>query len=521
MAKLLEKWNDLIVAEGPKLKPVQEADTMAQVLENQEKYSLTEEQANTSDMAPFFPILVPATRRIFPGLLANDIVGVQPLNGPTGYAYAIRFRYGDGAGPLAGPNDGGNDTRQYLDYYGNGLADPAGLSRGDSFGRPLFQSYGIVLANEGAQLPVVAGEGLVTFHDKDGVAGLEVGGAIVYTEAGRVLVDLKSDWDTTDGLPVSGSKITVSGYEGDNTSLNAEYDIYLALGNEAGFNLIFRNYAQKVTTNFGEQMGADGSTISLREQEIRTMKMSLERVATEAMTRKLKAEYSMELAQDLKNVHGLDAEQELINIIEYEVAAEIDRELVDKINALAVPSVRPWVYALSTSSIAAGSNVSDGRWEQEKFRTLYTRIVKEANTIALTTRRGAGNFIIVSTNVATALETLSSFMYSAVPGTVTAGTGVSKVGVLDGRFTVYVDTFAMIDYCTCGYKGPGAFDTGLVYCPYIPLMVQKVVDPTSFQPKIGFMTRYALVENLFGAENYYRRFLVDFTGSSLAGPSLW
>ena len=507
MAKLLEKWNDLIVAEGPKLKPVQEADTMAQVLENQEIYSLTEEQANTSDMAPFFPILVPATRRIFPGLLANDIVGVQPLNGPTGYAYAIRFRYGDGAGPLAGPNDGANNTRQYLDYYGNGLADPAGLSRGDSFGRPLFQSYGLVLANEGLSVPL--GE-TVEFHDKDGILVAGTDGTVVYSEAGRTLINIDA---TATALPISGSKATFSSA--------GEQDLYLAIGNEAGFNLIFRNYAQKVTTNFGEQMGQDGSTISQREQEIRTMKMSLERVATEAMTRKLKAEYSMELAQDLKNVHGLDAEQELINIIEYEVAAEIDRELVDKINALAVPSVRPWVYALSSSTIAAGSNVSDGRWEQEKFRTLYTRIVKEANTIALTTRRGAGNFIIVSTNVATALETLSSFMYSAVPGTVTAGTGVSKVGVLDGRFTVYVDTFAMIDYCTCGYKGPGAFDTGLVYCPYIPLMVQKVVDPTSFQPKIGFMTRYALVENLFGAENYYRRFLVDFTGSSLAGPSLW
>jgi len=466
MATLLEKWNDLIVADGPKLKPVQEADVMAQVLENQEIYSINEEQANTSDMAPFFPILVPATRRIFPGLLANDIVGVQPLNGPTGYAYAIRFRYGDGAGPKAG----GSDPRDYLDYFGNGAVDGE-LSRGDSFGGANFKAYGVVLANEGVTVPV--GE-TVEFHDAAGLASGTVDGEVVYSEAGRVLVNL--NFTTGTQLPISGGVATFSAA--------GEQNLYLAIGNEAGFNLIFRNYAEKVATGHGEVLGQVGATISEREKEIRTMKMSLERVATEAMTRKLKAEYSMELAQDLKNVHGLDAEQELINIIEYEVAAEIDRELVDKMNALAVPSVRPWVYALSTSSIAAGSNVSDGRWEQEKFRTLYTRIVKEANTIALTTRRGAGNFIIVSTNVATALETLSSFMYSAVPGTVTAGTGVSKVGVLDGRFTVYVDTFAMIDYCTVGYKGPGAFDTGLVYCPYIPLMVQKVVDPTSFQPKI-------------------------------------
>lgn len=497
---LLEKWNNLISAEGPKLKPVQDADVMAQVLESQESYVLKEEQSATSDMAPFFPILTPAVRRIFPGLLANDIVGVQPLNGPTGYAYAIRFRYGDGSGPKAGPSD----PRTYLDYYGNGAVN-GGLTRGDSFNAPNWSSYGIVLADE-AYLGAVDMTG--SFHDAAGVISGTTDFIVKYAEPGRVLVNVLG----TGEVPVSGSKITIDG---------TAKDIYLAIGNEAGFNLIFRDYATKVSTAAGERLGQVGSTISAREAEIKTMKMQLERAATEAMTRKLKAEYSMELAQDLKNVHGLDAEQELINIIEYEVAAEIDRELVDRINAIATPSTRPWVYALSTSSIAAGSNVSDGRWEQEKFRTLYTRIVKEANTVALTTRRGAANFIICSTNVATALETLSSFMYSAVPGTVTAGTGVSKVGVLDGRFTVYVDTFAMIDYVTVGYKGPGAFDTGLVYCPYVPLMVQKVVDPTSFQPKIGFMTRYALVENLFGAGNYYRRFLVDFRGSSLAGPSLW
>lgn len=505
MQTLLEKWNDLIVAEGPQLKKVDEPEMMAQILENQEEYVLSEEQNATSDMAPFFPILVPATRRIFPGLLANDLVGVQAMNGPTGYAYAIRYRYGAGKGPDARNSNG------YLDYAASG-----GLQRGDSFNAPNFKSFGIVLANEAANENVGR---YVTFHNAAGAAAGEYGGEVVYAEAGRILVDLKDGWTSAAGLPVSGSKVTLSDTTTGSGNVQT-YDIYLALGNEAGFNLIFRNYATKVSTADGEALGTSG-TYNQRANDIKTLKLGLERVSTEAQTRKLKAEYSLELAQDLKNVHGLDTEQELINIIEYEVAAEIDRELVDKINAIATPSTRPWVYALSASNVAAGSNVSDGRWEQEKFRTLYTRIVKEANTVALTTRRGAANFIICSTNVATALETLSSFMYSAVPGTVNTGTGINKVGVLDGRFTVYVDTFAMVDYVTVGYKGPGAFDTGLVYMPYIPLMVQKVVDPNSFQPKIGFMTRYALVENLFGAENYYRRFLVDFSGSSLAGPSLW
>jgi len=492
---LLEKWNDVITATGDKLKPVQEAEAMAQVLDNEETYVLQEEQNNTGDMAPFFPVLVPAVRRIFPGLLANDLVGVQPLNGPTGYAYAIRFRYGDGAAPGARRGDGTYP----------GPMDDDGLSRGLTPNPANFKSFAIVLTDPLIDIPMNTEVGF-------GTGTTTVMGTVVYTETGRVLVDLAGA-----DVPESGDFLVV-----DPTGAATELPTELALGNEAGFNIIFKDYASKVSTQFGETMGQVGATVSAREQEIKTMKMSLERVSAEVKTRKLKAEYSMELAQDLKNVHGLNAEQELINIIEYEVASEIDRELVDKMNYVAVSGLNPWVYGLTSGTpIAPGSNVSDGRWEAEKFRTLYTRIVKEANTIALTTRRGAGNFIIVSTNVATALETLSSFMYSAVPGSVTTGTGVSKVGVLDGRFTVYVDTFALIDYVTIGYKGPGAFDTGLVYCPYVPLMVQKVVDPQSFQPKIGFMTRYALVENLFGAGNYYRRFLVEFKGSSLAGSSMY
>jgi len=488
---LLEKWNDVITAEGNKLKPVQEAEAMAQILENQEEYVLQEEQNNTGDMAPFFPILVPAVRRVFPGLLANDLVGVQPLNGPTGYAYAIRFRYGDGAEA---------DARPYPAPF-----DQSGLNRGDSANPFGFKSWAIVLEEVPGVAPSLYAVGDAVQFDGSGTDDA----VVVYAEPGRVLVDLA---DPVTALPKSGGTVIIDG--------NAAENVSLALGNEAGFNIIFKDYASKMTTQAGEALGTAG-TYDERANAMKTMKMSLERVAAEAQTRKLKAEYSMELAQDLKAVHGLNAEQELINIIEYEVGAEIDRELVDKMNAIATAGLNPWVYGLTSSSIAPGTNVSDGRWEAEKFRTLYTRIVKEANTIALTTRRGAGNFVICSTNVATALESLSSFMYSAVPGTVSAGTGVSKVGVLDGRFTVYVDTFAMIDYITVGYKGPGAFDTGLVYCPYVPLMVQKVVDPNSFQPKIGFMTRYAMIENLFGASNYYRRFFADFSGSSIAGSSLY
>jgi hypothetical protein len=253
---------------------------------------------------------------------------------------------------------------------------------------------------------------------------------------------------------------------------------------------------------------------------MKSMKMSLERFAVETQSRKLKAEYSMELAQDLKNIHGMDAEAELINILEYEISAELDRELCDAIHQNCTPA-GTWAYGTTGNIVANTVNTADGRWEIEKFRTLYTRIIREANAVALQTRRGSANFIICSLNVASALETLSNFMYSAIPGNVEPQLGVAKVGTLDGRFTVYLDTFATTDFFIVGYKGNSAFDTGIIYCPYVPLQIQKVTDPNTFQPLIGFMTRDAIVGNLWGAERYYRKVKVDFTGSSFITGSYY
>ena len=197
--------------------------------------------------------------------------------------------------------------------------------------------------------------------------------------------------------------------------------------------------------------------------------------------------------------------------MEYEIGAELDRELVDLINTKA--TVTPaWNYG----SVNVANGTADGRWEAEKIRTLYNRLLREANQVALTTRRGSANFIIASSNVCAALETLSGFLYAAVPGTVKPTIGVAKVGTLDGRFTVYMDTFAYTDYITLGYKGEG-YDNGIIYCPYVPLQMQKVIDPTTFQPKIGFMTRDAIAGNLYGTQNYYRTFVVNFGSSSFGG----
>ena len=464
---LVEKWNELI--ESPKAKAVGNKEAMAQLLENQESYVNENAQNVAADMAQYTPILVPAVRRVFPNLLANEIVGVQPMNMPTGYAYALRYQYAKADGQML-------RDRGQIDRFNPGRS-----------AAPQFGGIAIVTA---AAIPASA----TTVLDGSGVIG-----TLVHIEGNKALVQLA----VAGNAPAPGDAITFKDAGG--AAVGAPDTISLVFNNEAGFNLLFKNYAQVLPTAQGEQLGKPGT-------DFRSMKMSLERVSVEAMTRKLKAEYTIELAQDLKAVHGLDAEGELINILEYEITAELDRELVDAINGSATPVAEGWSYAAGGAPI-----VADGRWEQERFRTLYTKITREANIIALTSRRGAGNFFICSTNVITALEQLPNFMYSAVPGDVKPTFGVAKVGTLDGRFTVYCDTFAYGDYVTVGYKGPSQFDTGIIYCPYIPLMLQKVTDPDTFQPKLGFMTRDAIAGNLFGAQNYYRTFKVDFTGSTLQG----
>jgi hypothetical protein len=391
---------------------------------------------------------------------------------PTGYAYALRYVYGDGSGVTNANQDRGKFDRQL------GSADAT------------FTDVGLLLGDVNA----VATSGSTI------VVGA-VSGTVRYTEKGRCLARFATAGDAVTAVASLGAVVSGTGFS--NTTLVAGFQ------NEAGFSLIFKNYTGPMDTATGETLGAN----------IKQLNLKIERVQVEAQTRRLKAEYTIEMAQDLKNIHGLDAEKELINIMEYEIGAELDRELVDLINTKAT-TTPTWVYggAGQISNSTSGTlTTADGRWEAEKIRTLYNRLLREANQIALTTRRGSANFIIASSNVVAALETLQGFMYASVPGQVKPTLGVAKVGTLDGRFTVYMDTFAYNDYITLGYKGSNTYDSGIIYCPYVPLQMQKVIDPVTFQPKIGFMTRDAIAGNLYGVGNYYRKFAVDFTGSSFGG----
>ena len=271
-------------------------------------------------------------------------------------------------------------------------------------------------------------------------------------------------------------------------------------GDEALFNEPDTAFSGKVTTAEGEALtgnsaDADGRTVA--GGGFGQMGFTVEKATVTAATRALKAEYTMELAQDLKAVHGLDAEAELANILSTEILAEINRELIQTINAKAI------LGATGSSTATDGSydldTDGDGRWMVEKFKALLFQIEIEANAIAKATRRGKGNFILCSSNVASALAAAGVLDYAPALSTNlnVDDTGNVFAGLINGRLKVFIDPFATTDIVTVGYRGTNAYDAGMFYCPYVPLTMVRAVDPNSFQPKIGFKTRYGLVANPF------------------------
>jgi hypothetical protein len=268
------------------------------------------------------------------------------------------------------------------------------------------------------------------------------------------------------------------------------------------------------------------ATATAEDLTFQEMAFSIEKVTVTAKTRALKAEYSIELAQDLKAVHGLDAETELANILSAEILAEINREVVRTIYGTAKTGCQVGTTAVGRFDLDTDSN---GRWMVEKVKGLAFQIEREANTIAKTTRRGKGNVMICSSDVASALAMAGILDYnSALQSQVNLtvdDTGNTFAGTLFGRIKVYIDpyapTSASSEYAVVGYKGSNAYDAGLFYCPYVPLQMVRAVDTNNFQPKIGFKTRYGLVANPFAegtsqgngalnvlSNNYYRAFKI-------------
>ena len=430
---LQEKWSPILDYDG--IDPIKDAhrrSVTAILLENQEK-ELREERSFLSEapnvntnsgssaagfsadataagpVAGFDPVLISLIRRSMPNLVAYDLAGVQPMNGPTGLIFAMRSRYKTQSGTEALFNE----------------ADTAFSGQNDGF-------------------------------DVD-----------------------TGDVNTSVGLGTTAQ-------QGSNPGL---LNPTAAQTNATDYNV-----GQGMRTDTAEDLG-DGTG-----DQFNQMAFSIEKVTVTAKSRALKAEYSLELAQDLKAIHGLNAEAELANILSTEILAEINREVIRTIYNVAEPGAQANVAAAGTFDLDTDSN---GRWSVEKFKGLIFQIERDANAIAQRTRRGKGNMILCSADVASALTMAGVLDYTpALNANLNVDdTGNTFAGVLQGKYRVYIDPYSANvsanQYYVIGYKGSSPYDAGLFYCPYVPLQMVRAVGQDTFQPKIGFKTRYGIVENPF------------------------
>jgi len=399
----------------------------------------------SSPVAGFDPVLISLIRRSMPNLVAYDLAGVQPMNGPTGLIFAMRSKYGAQ----------NSSSEAFFDE-----ADTSYSSQDSGFNNT---SNGYT-QNEGSS------------------TGGAVGFGTTAAQSGNNPGLLSPDSNTTQAAYTVG--------RGMNTE-DAE-----ALGTSDQFN---------------------------------QMAFSIEKVTVTAKSRALKAEYSLELAQDLKAIHGLNAEAELANILSTEILAEINREVIRTIYKVAESGAQANVASQGIFDLDVDSN---GRWSVEKFKGLIFQIERDANAIAQRTRRGKGNMILCSADVASALTMAGVLDYTPAlnANLQVDDTGNTFAGVLQGKYRVYIDPYsggfnpssgsntAGGQYYVVGYKGSSPYDAGLFYCPYVPLQMVRAVGENTFQPKIGFKTRYGLVANPFAegttaglgrlavnSNRYYRR----------------
>jgi len=411
--KYAKKWEPILEhADLPEIKDSYRKAVTTVVLEQQQK-ALKEERSQagflseaseastqTGGVANWDPVLISLVRRTVPNMIAYDIVGVQPMNGPTGLVFAMKSKYTNQAGAEALFNEA--DT----DFSGTGTHG------GDSSSLPTNTEHG--------------GTGVTGDSNADGVAD--------------------------------------------------------DFGIGAGF-----------ATADGEVLNTDASGAG----SIAEMAFTIEKATVTAKTRALKAGYTMELAQDLKAIHGLDAETELANILSTEILAEQNREVVRNVNVKAKLGCQQ--ANITTAGTFDLNADADGRWSVERYKGMLVQLEREANTIAKQTRRGKGNFVICSSDVAAALS--ASGMLDHAPALSTQlnvdDTGNTFAGVLNGRTKVFIDPYATVDYVTVGYRGNNPYDAGLFYCPYVPLTMVKAIGEEDFQPRIGFKTRYGLVANPF------------------------
>lgn len=406
-------------------------------------------EANTSgDVSGVTPLLIPVLRRMIPGMLAFEICGVQPMSAPTGLVFAIRPVFQNSSNKPVKRNN------SVIITIGVDGTDDTGVATDFTVGKT-----------------ITGGKSSAT-------------GEIVFKPSADSTVMLVK---VTSGTFEKGEELS----NDDNTPLTITANAVDS--NVAMYKNLLTGYAGTFDTAYAEYLGND----------IKELGMTIESISVTAKSMRLKARYTLEIEQDLKNLHGLDASNELQTFLSQEIATEINADLLTDIKAYAKTGGE-YLYNYDM-------NVSDGRWMLEKFRAIYHIIEVAANDIYISTRRGKGNILVVSPNVCSVLAQLPSF-YSYNPSIDTLGNAKLSsnysqengfAGVF-GSFKVYVDPWATEEYAVVGYKGESEFDAGLFYCPYTPIVTTVIPEPETGQKVIHFMTRYGKVENPFGARNFFR-----------------
>ncbi len=244
------------------------------------------------------------------------------------------------------------------------------------------------------------------------------------------------------------------------------------------------------------------------------LKMHIDQTSVTAKTRKLAASFSLEAAQDIRAMHGVDIEREMVNVLQYEITAELDRELLARMKTASIDTANGG--AVISAINCQTSTDMDGRWSGEKYMNIIASILLQANKIAISTRRGPGNFCVVSPTIATALQS-AGHQFVKLTSNVNATTTMASIGKLNGTIDVYRDQYARGEYALVGYKGPGISDTGLIFSPYIMGLTNRAIEPSDFTPRIGVMARYAITDTLLGAGRYYRMIPYYNVGSLIAG----
>jgi len=245
------------------------------------------------------------------------------------------------------------------------------------------------------------------------------------------------------------------------------------------------------------------------------LKLVIDQIAVTAKTRKLAASFSLEAAQDVKAMHGVDIEREMVNFLQYEITAELDRELLARMKTAAVDTANGGVSISPIDLTGSGTGI-DGRWSGEKYMNVVASIVHQANQIAISTRRGAGNFVVVSPAIASMLQA-AGHQFVQYKSAVNPSTVMAAIGKLNGTLDVYRDQYARTDYALVGYKGPGISDCGVIFSPYIMGLTNRAIEPSDFTPRIGVMSRYAITDTLLGAGRYYRQIPFTNVNKVIAG----